>query len=407
MKKILPFLLVLGLFIQNIQAQNRAEIELKLSDRQHKTINQSRDGWLTFEANKTEGELPLTVKFSIKTQLEGKTFLWKFGDGKESTDESPWHTYYQEGLFSVYVKVIDVNDSIWEGYRSKYIKAGDPIKYDTLNYPLPGDFALYELNPPQSGYVAGNNSFLDSRKAEFFERKAGYFTIDNIWFDFAVAYNDTLIPDSLNIDSIVHFEMFSVNPDNGQPQSVVRSFYVDMDTVVRDVALDQATRLPVSPFDFKDDFFMSVTLPQLGDTLALWSNTDGDVDPGNAWEQWQDGSWHAMNADDSWQLNINLGVYVSQFHGPLSVPEQNNLPEFVAYPNPARDLLNVKWMKQPEEELEISLYSILGQKLMATSAPARSREPIQIRLGDYPEGVYLLRISDGEQQLTRKINIAR
>ena len=113
MKKILPFLLVLGLFIQNIQAQNRAEIELKLSDRQHKTINQSRDGWLTFEANKTEGELPLTVKFSIKTQLEGKTFLWKFGDGKESTDESPWHTYYQEGLFSVYVKVIDVNDSIW------------------------------------------------------------------------------------------------------------------------------------------------------------------------------------------------------------------------------------------------------------------------------------------------------
>jgi len=404
MKKIVPFLFFL-LFLPSVYmfAQSRANSSLSISHRLQECTQERDSLYAFFEANKTEGALPLSVLFTQTGTVEGVSYQWKFGDGGESTEKNPQHIYQKEGFFSVALWVTDANDSTFVAYRNRYITAGDPIKYDTLNFPIPGTFSLYTVNPPQSGYVSGNNSFKDVMKAEYFEKQAGFFTINDIWFDFAVAKRDTAYA-----DTTVRFLMYSVDPETGAPLSNVHNFYLSMDSIIKDVSLDQASRLPLNAFDFKEDFFLAVLLPEYeGDTLALWSNTSGDVNPGDAWENWQDGTWVPLSSDQSWGLNINFGVYVSQFHGPLSVPEILDFPEMAIYPNPANDVLNIKLMEHSDRQLTYTLYNILGKKLSGVQSIEGSRDLVTMSLEQYPAGMYILNISDGINNIARKISITR
>lgn len=51
-----------------------------------------------FTVNSTTGCKPLTVNFNSATSSSGNTFLWDFGDGQQSTQQSPQHIYQQNGL---------------------------------------------------------------------------------------------------------------------------------------------------------------------------------------------------------------------------------------------------------------------------------------------------------------------
>ena len=57
-----------------------------------------------------EGCTPLDVKFNFNTTEKIESFLWGFGDGEESAEEKPMHTYINSGLedilFDVQLKVV-------------------------------------------------------------------------------------------------------------------------------------------------------------------------------------------------------------------------------------------------------------------------------------------------------------
>ena len=61
-----------------------------------------------FTATPTEGDAPLSVAFvdqSINGGSEITTWLWDFGDGSESSDQSPTHVYATNGFYRVSLKV--------------------------------------------------------------------------------------------------------------------------------------------------------------------------------------------------------------------------------------------------------------------------------------------------------------
>lgn len=66
---------------------------------------------VNFQANPERGEVPLTVQFTNtsndRDSSAGSHFLWDFGDGTTSTDESPTHTYHQPGKPTVKLTVTD------------------------------------------------------------------------------------------------------------------------------------------------------------------------------------------------------------------------------------------------------------------------------------------------------------
>jgi len=54
-----------------------------------------------FEAEPGSGERPLRVRFHNRSQGDIRRWLWEFGDGTTSIEESPEHIYEGEGAFSV------------------------------------------------------------------------------------------------------------------------------------------------------------------------------------------------------------------------------------------------------------------------------------------------------------------
>lgn len=60
---------------------------------------------VSFTARPTNGEVPLTVEFVNETLGEQETFIWDFGDGRGSNEESPEHTYMAAGAYTVTLAV--------------------------------------------------------------------------------------------------------------------------------------------------------------------------------------------------------------------------------------------------------------------------------------------------------------
>ena len=58
-----------------------------------------------FDADPTEGKLPLSVNFYDQSKGDVLTYLWNFGDGATSTEQDPVHEYNDNGKFSVKLTV--------------------------------------------------------------------------------------------------------------------------------------------------------------------------------------------------------------------------------------------------------------------------------------------------------------
>ena len=67
---------------------------------------------LTLFADPGEGDAPLEVEFAARTESteEGLSYEWDFGDGSESTEQSPTHTYFEPGDYDVSVTVTNESD---------------------------------------------------------------------------------------------------------------------------------------------------------------------------------------------------------------------------------------------------------------------------------------------------------
>lgn len=80
---------------------------------------------IDFTADNTYGSLPFTVQFiNLSTPIKDiKYFFWDFGDGTFSTEESPEHTYMEEGEYTVVLYGYDYYTMARESLRKLfYIK---------------------------------------------------------------------------------------------------------------------------------------------------------------------------------------------------------------------------------------------------------------------------------------------
>ncbi|MEM1449260.1 MAG: PKD domain-containing protein [Planctomycetota bacterium] len=68
---------------------------------------------VTFDATALSGPRPLQTSFSATLQgnQENVSYLWRFGDGQTSPDESPTHVYQTEGTFDVTLEVSGLGGS--------------------------------------------------------------------------------------------------------------------------------------------------------------------------------------------------------------------------------------------------------------------------------------------------------
>ncbi len=98
-----------------------------------------------FTANPLVGCVPLNVHFTNTTTLGDAaitTWLWDFGDGSNSNQQNPSHTYNTAGSFQVTLSVTDGNSCSSNKVKANYIVTGNkPNANFTSNY-------SYTCNPP-------------------------------------------------------------------------------------------------------------------------------------------------------------------------------------------------------------------------------------------------------------------
>lgn len=96
-----------------------------------------------FEADTTQGEVPLTVQFNDKSIGELTSWLWDFGDGNTSTEGNPSYTYNIAGVYTVKLTVSGPKGTDSET-KTDYITASDITNIETEEM---GDILRIYPNP--------------------------------------------------------------------------------------------------------------------------------------------------------------------------------------------------------------------------------------------------------------------
>jgi hypothetical protein len=91
--------------------------------------------------------------------------------------------------------------------------------------------------------------------------------------------------------------------------------------------------------------------------------------------------------------------------------EEDYLDEsaFRVYPNPARNNLSIEFSSKADQQVEVGIYDLLGTKVYSSIENVQKDEIIQrtVEVSNLTSGMYILRINDGSDQITRKFQVYR
>jgi len=270
---------------------------------------------------------------------------------------------------------------------------------DTLHYPLKGTPALYGIQAPNTGYVSGNNSYGDLAKADYFATYDASKKINGVYIYFGVGKGGS---------SNVPVKVWNNTGTAGAPGTVLATQNVSLTTIKNDVIANYATYVTFStPVIVSTPFYVGVTLPTTaGDTIAIISNTDGDTNPGTAWEQSSGNNWYPFSdATNSWSLNVQLAIWpvMCPTTGILSIEEK----PVAIFPNPANNEVYIILPYPAGEKVNISIFDIYGKLCKQTEIYSSMEGPVKVDLYDLQSGIYLLQIESAKGKFVEKISVIK
>jgi len=118
-----------------------------------------------FRAFPVRGAPPLQVRFQNFTAGNPVRFLWDFGDGTTSVEQSPTHTYLAEGVYTVKLNIITGTGAQGVETKKNYITVNNDQKTPFF-YVLPLQGDSIETNPGSPTEF----SFVDQTDGEVSER---------------------------------------------------------------------------------------------------------------------------------------------------------------------------------------------------------------------------------------------
>lgn len=354
-----------------------------------------------FSADIRYGVKPLSVHFTDQSEGNPVSWTWNFGDSNTSTMQNPSHTYLTEGKYNVSLTISDGTNTYTLEKENYITVLSEQPNCDTLGFPLVGTYTYYLVTGSNTGYVSGNNSFADQAKANYYPDYPDNVEVQGLLLEFANAIQKP------GDNASVTFAIWDNSGSQGTPGVIKKSVSLPLSQIVQDVNDNTFTYVPFEdPLYVTAPFYAGVILPTtVGDTVVLWTNTDGDSEPGMGWEQWSDGSWIPYSdPTDGWNLKISNAIFPIVCASSQGMENLLKAENILIYPNPATDKVTVKFDKPGLPPVKISLYNIMGG-LMSKSTSHLSPSSVIIPLDGYTKGLYFMIIEAGNQKITRKIHI--
>ncbi len=270
---------------------------------------------------------------------------------------------------------------------------------DTLNYPFPGTPTIFTVSPPDFGYVCGNNSYGDLAKADYFEPPREMKVVYEGLFEFAY------VSAASGQDPDIEFMVWDNDGAGGLPGTELGTAILPLSQIFDNVVNEKMTSVLFDPpVEVDGPFYLGLILPTTeGDTLALISTDEGEVNPNTAYELWSDETWHAFDEPNGWDIKLTQAIYPVYCDQGFGIGEGKSGPVVNIYPNPAKEVLYIEFVEGVfDGDVRVCLYSILGSKVKENAYVAGEGR-VQVDVGDVGEGIYLLRIISDGRMVTRKV----
>ncbi|MBL4651313.1 MAG: PKD domain-containing protein [Flavobacteriales bacterium] len=260
-----------------------------------------------FSANQTTVSLGSSVNFTDLSTGGAATWAWAFTGGTpaSSTTQNPTGIIYNTvGCYEVQLDITDGSTGSDNQTKTCYINVVAGGACDTLAYPLIGTEFLYTTAGSSTcgtgGYIAGTNAYCDDAKANYFDNYAPYTEITGVEIKFGKA----------NGTGNVVVNVWDNSGASGAPGTIIGTQTISMSSVITDIGTGATTSISFgTAIAITGNFYVGVEIPSGGsDTLALYSNTSGDTNPGIGWELWSDGNWYDMTT--SWGgFDVALAIH--------------------------------------------------------------------------------------------------
>lgn len=334
-----------------------------------------------------------SVTFTDLSTGNPSSRLWTFegGDPPTSTESNLVVVYAEEGVYDVTLTV--ENDTAQDTKTiTDYISVvASTVEIDTLNYPLGGDYAVYVTQ--NNGFVTGNNEFGDLAKANYYNNNENTY-ITGVLYEFAYGTGS---------GTSIEFAIWNNSGTDNSPGSKIASKTLLLDDIIDDAAAESFTYVEFNPpVLVNGPFYAGVTLPtSTGDTLALWSNNNGDTSPGIAWELWSTNEWYAIGSTDSWGLNIAMAIYPI-VQTTLDVNEYRDYNKLAVFPNPSNGNFIIDLSKLSNQNFKLKMFNTNGNCVLDQSIE-KWENSISFDISDFPAGIYMIRLIDGQKTYSQKI----
>ncbi|MEM9679056.1 MAG: reprolysin-like metallopeptidase [Bacteroidota bacterium] len=211
--------------------------------------------------------------------------------------------------------------------------------------------------------------------------------------------------DTLNVPDDVTIESMTVTVDISH--TFIGDFIIQLQHP--DIVTDNSLFVNIYVGECGSNDDLSVTFEDGAAAITCATPTTGTVSPSNPLSLFDglssQGDWTIAIVDffagDTGTLN-SWSLEFCTTSG-LSVEDEELLSDLSIYPNPNNGAFNVSFNPRSGEDITIDVYDIQGRTIFSKSFNSVSRFEEAIRLNNAQSGVYLMRISEGRQEVTKKI----
>jgi len=334
------------------------------------------------------------IEFSDNSSGNPLSWEWTFEGGypTTSTEQNPVVLYADAGLFDVSLKISDGSNSS-SITKADYIivsEAPEP-QIDTLNFPLPGNFAVYVDNNV-GGYVCGTNGYYDRAKANYFSNDETL-KVTGLLIDFYLAQGG---------NSSIEVRVWDNDGPNNGPGSLLGNKNISFDEINNNINNQQLSFVEFdNPISINHSFYAGFMLPTIeAETLVVWSNEDGDTYPGIAWEMWEDNSWHPFSNPLTWQLNLAMGIHPIVDYT-VGINDKVASNKIGISPNPSDGIIYLETDILTKGS-KVRIYNTAGESVFESVINSYSPD-YKIDLSGFRNGMCIISVTSGQDIFFNKI----
>ena len=258
-------------------------------------------------------------------------------------------------------------------------------------------YLAQDNNSNPAGYISGTNTYNDNAKADKFTTTTGM-KITGGLFVFGRAY-------TTNASRKVTAAAWDATGTSGAPGTEL----VNKDILINSITEGNLTSVSFTTTpNAPTSFYMGIRWTGLTstDSVALYTNSDGESTPNTAWERWSDNTWYAYDNASSWGLSVSHAIF------PILCPvvqgvEETQWEGVSVFPNPTDGNINVYLKLKTNDDVNIRVFNPIGQLITSQNSTNTNGGTYNFDLSGQATGLYFVEVNAGSLTKTFKIVVTK